>query len=182
MMGSLYHARCAKYLQTVIDHYDKVAENVLASCFDATCRAWKERFGLPYAYCGCPLPGDRISERFSRLKQRLTNPLHPTGDLVPLNREDALLATHASEHNTFPVPGTESTREKHLEKISKRQGRKENKDRRARSHDPAFPKSSCTAQHEAISRLQFDLHEVDWCSSGYNRCVVNGDTANICKA
>ena len=57
---------------------------------------------------------------------------------MPLNREDALLATHASEHNTFPVPGTESTREKHLEKISKRQGRKENKDRRARSHDPAF--------------------------------------------
>ncbi|KAJ3557422.1 hypothetical protein NM688_g1483 [Phlebia brevispora] len=138
MMGDVYHAKCAKYLQRFLDHYDRVEENMLAYCFDATSRAWKDRFGLQYSYCGCALPGDKIGDRLSRLKSRLRNSLNTTGDLVPLQREDAVLATHASVHNAFPFPGKGPIREKRLEKIRKRTHRDRKKEQPNVPHEPAF--------------------------------------------
>lgn len=78
---------------------DRVEENHLATSFDVTCRAWQQRFQVPYTYCGCPLPGDTLGQRLSRLKHRLSLSSSPPTELIPPPRPDALDATHASEHN-----------------------------------------------------------------------------------
>ena len=76
---------------------DKVEGITLSSAFDITCRAWKSRFNVEYTHCGCPIPGDSIGERLSRLIG-----LHgsqPPSHLVPFDRPDLLSATHPSDHN-----------------------------------------------------------------------------------
>lgn len=97
----------------------------------------KERFGVPYTYCGCPLPGDKIGERLVRLKQRISHSINPTGDLVPLTRPDAILATHASDHNAFPYPGLDQNRRRRIEKLTKRAERDKKKSNSV-VHDVAF--------------------------------------------
>ena len=64
----------------------------------------KDRFNLPYVYCGCPLPDENISDRLARIKHKVSRAaLGPTGDLVPPLRLDAILATHPSDHNAFYI-------------------------------------------------------------------------------
>ncbi|KAJ7921384.1 hypothetical protein B0H13DRAFT_1604569 [Mycena leptocephala] len=53
---------------------DKVEESQLASSFDLTCGAWKNRFGVQYTCCGCPLPGKTIGQRLAHLVGHGTNP------------------------------------------------------------------------------------------------------------
>jgi hypothetical protein len=96
---------------------DKIENLQLAAAFDITCNAWKvtghlmsvdallnyyallqECFNVKYTYCGCPLPGDTIGQRLSRLIS-LTHPPEPPSQLVPPDRPDLLAATHASDHN-----------------------------------------------------------------------------------
>jgi hypothetical protein len=60
---------------------DKVEGSRLSSAFEATCRVWKERFKVQYTYCGCPIPGDSIGERLSKLVKYTP---HPTPFLVPI--------------------------------------------------------------------------------------------------
>ncbi|KAG7447834.1 uncharacterized protein BT62DRAFT_948034, partial [Guyanagaster necrorhizus] len=67
LMARKYSRHCLKYVGRFVDHDDKVAENKLANAFDITCRAWKDRFRIAYTYCGCPLPGDTIGQKLSRL-------------------------------------------------------------------------------------------------------------------
>ncbi|KAF9230288.1 hypothetical protein BU15DRAFT_91144 [Melanogaster broomeanus] len=61
-----YHLDCKALVGRYVDHDDKVEENYLATTFDITCRAWKDRFGLPYTYCGCPLPGTTLGQKLRR--------------------------------------------------------------------------------------------------------------------
>ena len=98
---------------------DKIENVQLAAAFDITCNAWKvtghlislatllqvnyyallqERFNVKYTYCGCPLPGDTIGQRLSRLIS-LSHTPQPPSQLVPPDRPDLLAATHASDHN-----------------------------------------------------------------------------------
>ncbi|CAL1714258.1 unnamed protein product [Somion occarium] len=56
MMGGRYSEQCVKFLGKLVEHDDKIEENFLANAFDITCRAWQERFNVPYMHCGCPLP------------------------------------------------------------------------------------------------------------------------------
>ncbi|KIJ93443.1 hypothetical protein K443DRAFT_135047 [Laccaria amethystina LaAM-08-1] len=93
-----YGADCQRYVKRFIDHDDKIENLQLAAAFDITCNAWKERFNVKYTYCGCPLPGDTIGQRLSRLIC-LTHPPEPPSQLVPPDRPDLLAATHASDHN-----------------------------------------------------------------------------------
>ncbi len=103
-------------------------------------------------HCGCPLPGDTIGQRLTRLKRRLSNASNTSNGLIPPHRVDALSATHASEHNSVLVPDhkllTESQRKKRAEKVRKRRERDEKNVRerkmdesalrRGRDHDAAF--------------------------------------------
>lgn len=93
-----YGADCQRYVKRFIDHDDKVENVQLAAAFDITCNAWKERFNVKYTYCGCPLPGDTIGQRLSRLISLTPTP-QPPSQLVPPDRPDLLAATHASDHN-----------------------------------------------------------------------------------
>ncbi|KAJ7891315.1 hypothetical protein B0H14DRAFT_2560884 [Mycena olivaceomarginata] len=91
-----YSKDTIQFVGRFVDHDDKVEESHLASSFDNTCRAWKSRFGVEYTHCGCPLPGDTIGQRLSRLVGHSTTPSY----LIPLDRDDLLAATHPSDHNT----------------------------------------------------------------------------------
>lgn len=89
----------------------------------------QQRFHVPYTHCGCPLPGDTIGQRLSRLKRRLSSASAAPNGLIPPHRLDALSATHASEHNCVQVEQhtgfTEAERKKRAEKVRKRRERDE---------------------------------------------------------
>ncbi|KAH9832601.1 uncharacterized protein C8Q71DRAFT_777258 [Rhodofomes roseus] len=101
LMAGKYADDCMEYVGRYIDHDDKVEENRLANAFDITCRVWQQRFGVPYSYCGCPLPGDSIGDKLQRLL-RIAKPDKPSG-LRPPAHPDIPPATHASEHNAVQV-------------------------------------------------------------------------------
>ena len=61
----------------------------------------QERFGVEYAHCGCPLPGDSIGMRLSRFmssKSKAAASL-PSQLIPPASIPGVLAATHVSEHN-----------------------------------------------------------------------------------
>lgn len=79
-------------------------------------------------HCGCPLPGDTIGQRVSRLTSRLKDtPSAPASNpLIPPSHPDAHSATHPSEHNCVNVgtgKSSEQTRQKRLDKLRKRRER-----------------------------------------------------------
>ncbi|KAG6845550.1 hypothetical protein H0H87_007794 [Tephrocybe sp. NHM501043] len=99
-------------LQHAIARYhadDKVGEGKLSTSFDATCVAWKERFGIPYMHCGCPVPGKTIGRRLSNLiATTSTSRAQSPPYLIPLDRPDLLSSTHPSDHNSVVFIGNES--------------------------------------------------------------------------
>lgn len=133
LKGELYHNDCIKLIRRFIDHDDRVEENHLATSFDVTCRAWQQRYNVPYSYCGCPLPGDTLGQRLSRLKHRLSLSGGGASALVPPRRADARGATHASEHNSVSLAPlgesfaalADSKRRLREEKIARRRERDE---------------------------------------------------------
>ncbi|KAJ7494422.1 hypothetical protein B0H11DRAFT_1717508 [Mycena galericulata] len=142
LMASKYSTDTVKYVGRFIDHDDKVEESQLASSFDITCRAWKNRYGVAYTHCGCPLPGETIGQKLSRLVGSSgTNPSY----LVPPNRDDLLAATHPSDHNAvfaFQHKGTaEAARRLRREKIAKRTQRDLERARSGRPVDPLRPRN-----------------------------------------
>ncbi|KAK7469974.1 hypothetical protein VKT23_001411 [Stygiomarasmius scandens] len=110
LMSNKYKNDCMKLIGKFIDHDDKVEEGKLSKSFDETCRAWKDRFGIRYAHCGCPIPGNTIGQKLSRLTRILTSepqtstnsssPVYPGTDTPP---EGAWHATHPSDHNACPT-------------------------------------------------------------------------------
>ncbi|KAF6750970.1 hypothetical protein DFP72DRAFT_1172599 [Ephemerocybe angulata] len=95
-----YEVDCHAYVGRYIDHDDKVDGIRLSSAFDLTCRAWKDRFGIEYTHCGCPLPGTTIGQRLSKLVSSHPDLAPPSQLIPPSSRPDSLTATHASEHNS----------------------------------------------------------------------------------
>ncbi|KAG1808580.1 uncharacterized protein BJ212DRAFT_1381845 [Suillus subaureus] len=95
LMASRYQNDCLSLVGRYVNHDDKVEEGQLATSFDITCRAWNDRYRVPYMHCGCPLPGDTIGQKLRRLlsSQTTSNVL-----LLP-PKSDARAATHPSDHN-----------------------------------------------------------------------------------
>ena len=54
---------------------------------------------MNYTHCGCPVPGDTIGKRLSRLLTGVQTPSTSISPLVPDDRPDVLVATHPSDHN-----------------------------------------------------------------------------------
>ncbi|KAJ7448314.1 hypothetical protein FB451DRAFT_1053890 [Mycena latifolia] len=138
LMAIKYSTDTMKYVGRFIDHDDKVEESQLATCFDITCRAWKGRYGVNYTHCGCPLPGDTIGQKLSRLVNIRSRPAESY--LLPSGRADILAATHPSDHNAVFMlarksAGLDAQQHRRL-KIAKRT----QKDERGGPppHDPAF--------------------------------------------
>jgi len=104
MMGARYADDCLTKVGRFIDHDDKVEETYLANSFDSTCRAWEQHFNVPYMHCGCPPPEDGVKDKLNKFALKLTRSRSPTtprtDPLQPPRHQDALAATHASEHNS----------------------------------------------------------------------------------
>ena len=79
---------------------------------------------MAYTHCGCPLPGETIGQKLSRLVS--SQQLAPSY-LVPPPREDLYAATHPSDHNAVYAfhHGKLATlaQQRRLAKIKKRQAR-----------------------------------------------------------
>ncbi|GJE98082.1 hypothetical protein PsYK624_143040 [Phanerochaete sordida] len=129
MKGELYQNDCMKLIHRFVDHDDRVEENHLATSFDVTCRAWQQRFQVPYTYCGCPLPGDTLGQKLTRLKHRLAHSGDAPHALQPPRRTDALSATHASEHSSVVLAqhtgAAEARRRQRAAKVQRRRARDE---------------------------------------------------------
>ncbi|SJL02690.1 uncharacterized protein ARMOST_06024 [Armillaria ostoyae] len=145
LMARQYSRDCLEHVHRFADHDDKVAENRLSRAFDITCRAWQDRFGIPYTHCGCPLPGDTIGQRLSRLVSIHKQSGPPSHLVPPRDRSDLLAATHPSDHNAvypFMHQGqVDALRRARLEKRERRIRRGEGKGmsrNRSIGHDPAF--------------------------------------------
>ncbi|KAK0439253.1 uncharacterized protein EV420DRAFT_1279692 [Desarmillaria tabescens] len=145
LMARQYSSDCLEYVCRFVDHDDKVAENRLSRAFDITCRAWQDRFGIPYTHCGCPLPGDTIGQKISRLVSIHKQSGTPSHLVPPRDRRDLLAATHPSDHNavySFQHQGqVDAMRRARLEKRERRIRREEGKGisrNRSVGHDPAF--------------------------------------------
>ena len=84
----------------------------------------QDRFDVAYTHCGCPLPGETIGQKLSRLVS--SQQLAPSY-LVPPPREDLYAATHPSDHNAVYAfhHGKLATlaQQRRLAKIKKRQAR-----------------------------------------------------------
>ncbi|KAK0230087.1 hypothetical protein IW262DRAFT_377559 [Armillaria fumosa] len=141
LMARQYSRDCLKYIGRFIDHDDKVAEDKLSNAFDITCRAWQDRFGIPYTHCGCPLPGDTIGQR---LRGLISIYKHSDHLVPPRDRSDLLAATHPSDHNAVYLSKyTQEVDAQRRARQAKRQRRirrdEENGMRRnGVDHDPAF--------------------------------------------
>ncbi|KAG2040497.1 hypothetical protein BDR03DRAFT_915553 [Suillus americanus] len=95
LMASRYQNDCLSLVGRYVNHDDKVEEGQLATSFDITCRAWNDRYHVPYMHCGCPLPGDTIGQKLRRLVSSQTS----SSMLLLPPRSDARAATHPSDHN-----------------------------------------------------------------------------------
>ncbi|PCH36370.1 hypothetical protein WOLCODRAFT_157078 [Wolfiporia cocos MD-104 SS10] len=149
LMARQYARDCKQYLNRYIDHDDKVEESYLASSLDKTCRAWQDRFGVPYMHCGCPLPGKTIGQRLRSLSAALkakSKPV-PQGLAPPQGKErfEAVLATHPSRHNLIHVNVTHcwKGKQKFEEANAKREKimeKRRNRDEKKRVDDNGKPR------------------------------------------
>ncbi|KAJ6555800.1 hypothetical protein B0H19DRAFT_1151153 [Mycena capillaripes] len=179
LLASSYAHDTVKYVGRFIDHDDKVEQSQLASSFDTTHRAWEDRYGVKYMYCGCPLPGATIGQKLSLFRLRPLRSNSPSvesrGELVPPSRADLLAATHPSDHNAVRVAfGAEATQRTRREKTAKRD------EDIPPSHDPAFlipvpldkPSNATTCAATSGSVIKGDL--TGRCAVGTGACSASG--------
>ncbi|THU97514.1 hypothetical protein K435DRAFT_721816 [Dendrothele bispora CBS 962.96] len=99
LLARKYRKDCSTLLGKFLDHDDKVEEGRLALSFELTTKLWQDRFGLPYVYCGCPISGETIGQKLTRIvgiqssmKHRYLEP--------PAELPEARNGTHPSDHNS----------------------------------------------------------------------------------
>ncbi|KAG6848011.1 hypothetical protein H0H93_004204 [Arthromyces matolae] len=180
LLGETYQNNCHLYVGRYVDHDDKVEESVLSTSFDLTCRAWVDRYGVPYTHCGCPPPGLKRKGHIARLKT--TN----KSSLTPPSSDDILAATHASEHNSVLVLANRRgmlssgiSQQTRREKMNKRQERvlissshktsEERKD--SEEHEPAFLER---IDQDLLANVIGDI----WDTASYGGNVVLGDNTD----
>ncbi|KIJ16489.1 hypothetical protein PAXINDRAFT_75707 [Paxillus involutus ATCC 200175] len=91
LMARRYQQDCFEVVGHFVNHDDKLEEGHLATSFDVTCRVWKERYGLSYMYCGCPLPDESIGRR---LRRTLGSAHNHGGSLLAPSDATSRPATH----------------------------------------------------------------------------------------
>ncbi|KAK0189741.1 hypothetical protein F5146DRAFT_1052324 [Armillaria mellea] len=134
-----YSRDCLEYVRRFVDHDDKVAENKLSDAFDFSCRAWQDRFGIPYAHCGCPLPGDRIGQRLRRLVSIHKQSGPPSHLVPPGDASDLVAATHPSDHSAvYSYLYRDQVRAMRQARVEKREWRLKREQGKSAGHDLAF--------------------------------------------
>jgi hypothetical protein len=120
------HPSVAQWRETFLTQRlsdDKVEQTHLDNSFDVTCREWKARYGLPYTYCGCPLPGGVLSERLSSLSKHIFGKKEKGyEDLIPID-DSSREGTHRSAHNAVRVQAGNVHMKSMLQKAQRRHER-----------------------------------------------------------
>ncbi|KAF9222788.1 hypothetical protein BS17DRAFT_755176 [Gyrodon lividus] len=142
LMAKQYHSDCKSLVGRYVDHDDKVEEDHLATAFDITCRAWNDRYGLPYTYCGCPLPGTTLGQKLRRALALHIPATNTT--LQPPN--EAAVGTHPSDHNAVfamhNVKASLRARERRRQKAERRQRREQREMQAANGRRSGVPDHS----------------------------------------
>ncbi|KAH8804126.1 hypothetical protein DL96DRAFT_1822810 [Flagelloscypha sp. PMI_526] len=102
LSGVDYERDCFGYVGKFVNHDDKVDIFQLGDGFNDTCRAWQNRYGIRYAYCGCPIPNtNSVGQRLSRVlsKSSTSTSRHLTDHSPPITEASAD-CTHPSIHST----------------------------------------------------------------------------------
>ncbi|KAG9048668.1 hypothetical protein FS837_012296 [Tulasnella sp. UAMH 9824] len=147
----------------VPDHDDKVGQGALSTAYDNTAEVWKERFGVPYAVCGCiPLiktldmeDGVSSSSGFSLFSKKgkskadvpekpITN---PRPDLISTSN-DAAGQTHASDHDSVAIINPGQTNKMQA------QMRRQELSKRAKELGKAVAKGKADGWAEAMSKRE----------------------------
>jgi hypothetical protein len=139
-MGEQYHKDCRAHVGRYVDQCvlycmlvferitdvansdDKVEEGQLSDAFNATCRAWKARYGVPYTACGCQMPTNKASGPLSALKNAIRVSNTNTYETIISSTESGRQATHPSDHTAVSFKsnaGSESDKARR-EKAAKR--------------------------------------------------------------
>ncbi|KAH8828622.1 hypothetical protein DL96DRAFT_1463063 [Flagelloscypha sp. PMI_526] len=101
LSGVQYERDCFEYVGKFVNHDDKVDGLQLGDGFNDTCKAWQHRYGVRYAYCGCPIPDAKsVGQRLSRILNKPLTPLHLTDHAPPINDASAE-CTHPSVHSVL---------------------------------------------------------------------------------
>ncbi|KAF8185116.1 hypothetical protein BJ912DRAFT_1060663 [Pholiota molesta] len=163
LMSTKYAADCNTYLGRFIDHDDKIEGLRLSSAFDMTCTAWKERFNVQYTYCGCPLPGDTIGKRLSRVVG-IYAPPPPASHLMPFDNPDLLSATHPSDHNAVRFQSANSRAHaratKRYEQLARTKERERHKAAEKARKKAAKAGAAGAAAHEHGERRRLDSRDI----------------------
>jgi hypothetical protein len=128
-----------------------------------TCTAWKERFNVQYTYCGCPLPGDTIGKRLSRVVG-IYAPPPPASHLMPFDSPDLLSATHPSDHNAVRFQSANNRAHaratKRYEQLARTKERERHKAAEKARKKAAKAGAAGTAAHEHGERRRVDSRDV----------------------
>ena len=95
--------------------------------------ASQKRYGAPYTQCGCPLPGNTISQRLARLVPYAGSRHYPLSRLAPpADQPETLAASHPSDHNMVAVLGLPSNTAAKAQRENKALRRREREASRVR--------------------------------------------------
>jgi len=150
LAGPRYQKDCKINIGRYVDHVDKVEQFHLSDSFDATCRAWEKRYGVPYTQCGCPLPGNTIGQKLARLVPLAGSRHYPLSRLAPpADQPEILAASHPSDHNTVAVLGLPSNSTAKAQRESKAVRRREREASRVRKGEMTQEEFERNAGHAA---------------------------------
>ncbi|KDQ63956.1 hypothetical protein JAAARDRAFT_74847 [Jaapia argillacea MUCL 33604] len=192
-----YWKDCMEGVGRFVDHDDKVEEHKLSNAFDNTCLAWKSRFNVAYAHCGCPIPGDTIGQKLSHL--RSSSGFAENILLPPMDDTSACSASHPSDHNAIYSSATsadrnlsESYRGERYEKAMKRRERDAENVKSGKMDQQTFERGEGHAQAFLIPVPMYSLGgtggcvatdgntiTIGTCAAGAGGCVVG---ASLCGA
>lgn len=110
----------------------------------------QKRYGTPYTQCGCPLPGNTISQRLARLVPHTGSRHYPLSRLVPpADQPDILAASHPSDHNTVAVLGLPSNTTAKAQRENKALRRREREASRVRKGEMTQEEFDRNSEHAA---------------------------------
>ncbi|TFK46966.1 hypothetical protein OE88DRAFT_1637188 [Heliocybe sulcata] len=184
LFADQYAADCKKYVGRYVDHDDKIAESELSNAFDITCRAWKSRFGIAYAHCGCPLPGDTIGIRVSLLRNRTMAKLLSSSsrpDLVPPSDSEIICAaTHPSDHNAvYVLSDSDINRSLRRAKLQKRRERDQKDVEKGRADRMVYERG---LDHPMPFLVPVPLYYAPACVAASGSVMYNPMSAGACAS
>jgi hypothetical protein len=105
---------------------------------------------VPYTQCGCPLPGNTISQRLARLVSHPGSRHYPLSRIAPpADQPEILAASHPSDHNTIAVLGLPNNANAKAQRENKALRRREREASRMRKGEMTREEFERNAGHTA---------------------------------